>query len=185
MNKALVLLGYSGAGKDTLVKLAQARFGSHVGNCKFGEFNKRLVASICDVPLSYMEDKHWRSTHNLMRTAFGTPEASLTPFELLTSLFVGGTSNEPHRLAYQKFTVAQAKRFQCPVFTDIRHRSELTLVQQEFETSVVFISCKWLQPSVNDTYIDELASDASYQWLTRSPDHTPQQTFETLLEMNR
>lgn len=187
--QALVLLGYSGAGKDTLVKLLQARFGKEVGNCKFGEFNKRLVANMCNVPLSYMEDKHWRTTHNVMRTEFGTPQATLTPFDLLTLLFQAGSSDSlaalTHRTAYQKFTIARAAQFRCPVFTDIRHPTELELVQQTFDASLIYIDCEHLQPSANDTYILEMAFIPECRWLLRKQHDTPMHTLETLLEMDR
>lgn len=182
--KALVLLGYSGTGKDTLANLAIARYGDSVGNCKFGEFNKRIAAAAINVPPSYFEDKHWRVTHDVLKTEFDVDShLHLSPFDLLSILYVGGTSNTEAgrhwRACYQNYTIAKAKQYKLPVFTDIRHPSEFSRVRAEFDTCVVELLVPTIQPGANDTHLP-LGTPGNLQ-LHRQP--TPQATFETLLEI--
>ena len=180
--KALVLIGYSGSGKDTLTRMAQARFVG-VGNCKFGEFNKLVAALALGVAPSCFEDKHWRVTENILHTQFGMDnDYHLSPLDLLSVLFVGGTSNTPvgehWRHCYQSYTIAKAKTFDTPVFTDIRHPSELAKVRGEFDACVVKLQTFHLAPAANDTYIEELRCD---KVITRHQSTPATSTFEELL----
>jgi hypothetical protein len=186
-NRALVLLGYSGSGKDTLTNLAQNRLYG-VGNCKFGDFNKRIVAEALSVPRSYMEDKQWRTEHDVLHS-FGVENCSyhLSPFDILSILFEGGTSQTPaahhYRKCYQAYTLHKARAYKLPVFTDIRHHSELMAVKGEFDTCVVFINVPWLPPSPNDGNIRELAKLPKVQHLVRHAVEPSYATFERLLEI--
>lgn len=185
-NRALVLLGYSGTGKDTLANLAIARYGDSVGNCKFGEFNKRIAALALSVPPSYFEDKHWRVTHDVLSCEFDVDShIHLSPFDLLSVLFVGGNSNTEvgahWRQCYQNYTISKAGYYKLPVFTDIRSETELVKVKSCFDACVVFIDCPWITPATNDVNVVYLATNAI--WLTRSRSEQVQTTFERLLTL--
>lgn len=185
--RALVLLGYSGTGKDTLVRMAQAAYDG-IGNCKFGEFNKRIVAELLGVPLSYMEDKQWRERYDILKQHFGVDTSyHMSPFDLLSTLFVGGTSYTPagehHRSCYQSYTIAKAHEHKLPIFTDIRHYSELMKVKGNFHTCVVYIDAHWIKPAANDGNVRELAKLPKVKHLVRMPHDLPSATFDRLLEI--
>lgn len=182
--KALVLLGFSGAGKDTLCNMAQARFVG-VGNCKFGAFNKLLVANALGVAPSAFEDKQWRSNTNLLTTEFGLPDSGLhlSPLDVLSALFVGGSSDTEagrhYRECYQSYTITKARAFASPVFTDVRHESEILAVREAFDTCVVNLLVPGLEPSINDTHVLKLADTYANNWLVRGS--SPSETFQELL----
>lgn len=188
-NRALVLLGYSGTGKDTLANLAITRYGDSVGNCKFGEFNKRIAALALNVPPSYFEDKHWRQTHDVLATEFDLDTSyHLSPFDLLSVLFVGGNSNTPvgehWRACYQSYTITKAKQnYMLPIFTDVRSQSELMKVKGNFDTCVVYLDCPWIPEGTNDTNVTDMVTSNSVWFLKRERDESAVVTFMRLLEI--
>ena len=184
--RALVLLGYSGAGKDTLANLAIARYGDSVGNCKFGEFNKRIAALALNVPPSYFEDKHWRITHNVLKTEFNVDShVHLSPFDLLSVLFVGGSSNTEVGIhwqrCYQNYTINKAAHYKLPIFTDIRHPNELACVKGCYDTLVVELLVQDSTPNTNDRSIPMGTSGSKR--LFRERTEPAQVTFERLLQI--
>jgi hypothetical protein len=154
---ALVLIGYSGVGKDTLANLLAARY-SGISTHKFSGFTKSLVASALSVPKSYLEDKSWRTTHN-----FGKDwdlESHFSPLDLLALLFQATELDTPEAQRLKDMNVEYCIKLalQCskPIFTDVRREHEMRALQQHFSPFVVYIERKGINPGVSDAFVDDL-----------------------------
>jgi len=142
---SLVLLGYSGAGKDTLASLLEREFpGCSI--VKFAALIKKLVAKLWGVDPSLLEDKQWRlATHFILD---GHP-IKLTPMDLLSALYHGA----PHSnlaLANIEVALASIPAGSFPVFTDIRRQLELDAVFRFFQPRIVWLSRPNVGPGPND-----------------------------------
>lgn len=156
---ALVLIGYSGVGKDTLANLLAARY-SGISIHKFSGFTKSLVAASLDVPKSYLEDKNWRSTHN-----FGKDwdlEVHFSPLDLLALLFQATELDSPEAERLKALNVEYCIKLalQCtkPIFTDVRRDHEMSALQNHFSTTVVYLTRDNISQGVSDSFVDALAT---------------------------
>ena len=180
---ALVLLGYSGVGKDTLAGLLQyhqPRTTVH----KFSAFTKALVSSALDVPKSYLEDKVWRTTHNV-----GSPyelSSLLTPLDLLVLLFQATELNTPEgtalKLANLEFTLSEALQAPAPVFTDVRRLIELNAVQEHFSPTVVFLEREGVASGAADGNLIKLRQYA-HATLSIPAHERPQVSVQRLINL--
>lgn len=157
---ALVLTGYSGVGKDTLANLLAARYCG-ITIHKFSGFTKSLVASALSVPKSYLEDKHWRTTHS-----FGKDwdlESHFSPLDLLALLFQATELNTPEAQRLKALNVEYCTKLalHChkPIFTDVRRELEMSAVQDHFQTTVVHLTRDGVKQGVSDPFVDALATD--------------------------
>lgn len=180
----LVLLGHHGVGKDTLCGMMQAARPGVV-NAKFGALNKRFVAEMLNVGPSALEDREWRSGHNLMQT-FGVPNQSLSPLDLLNVLYQGLQSSSPSadrlRAAHTAYTLQKAKEGKLAVFTDVRNEHEMLAIYTEFNPVVIYIRDNLVPPSEGDENVQSLAKSFANGELWRVPGQ-PLQTLAALVHL--
>lgn len=144
-HRAIVLLGYSGSGKDTIAEYLHNSYG--FTNVKFGRMHKEITAYIFNCDLSQLEDKKWRRAHK--HELFG-----FTPLEFLTVLFQGYTASSSYVNCLHKYTLSLTD--DCfPVFTDIRNECELNVIAH-LNPLVIRLVRDSVEPDVNDNYIDEI-----------------------------
>lgn len=147
---AIVLLGFSGAGKDTHANMLVEEC-SGVVNAKFGAFNKHIVAKLFKVPPSMLDDHTWRTTAKLVVDGRIT---QVTAFDLLTALFRGskGTVIEQEHLKHTRSMVGDC----LPVFTDIRRVREFDAVLEDYNPLVIYLSRNDVSQGANDFEIGEV-----------------------------
>jgi hypothetical protein len=152
---ALVLLGFSGAGKDTIA----SHFPSS-SNIKFSALTKLLVARAFGVEEEKLEDKEWRNTSSLFISG---EQISLSAFDLLSALYHGAPST---RLAQAniEWAMKQAKASPFPIFTDVRRVLEMKAVVEAFTPLVVFLSRQGVKPAANDKDIRKV-----FEWCCKQP----------------
>lgn len=179
--RALVLLGNSGVGKDTLAALlAQENPVRKTFNAKFSAFAKGLVADALQVPVSRWEDKNWRNTR-----IYG----SLTPLDLLQVLYFGslGDSNPSYRFQQACLSYISNRIYvQKPdlvVFTDLRKPEEVNwLCRQEWLVTWVLVRREGCHVKECDheiaTVLRMLPGDPLY--LDSSATDTPVTTYKRL-----
>lgn len=157
---ALVLIGYSGVGKDTLASLLSARY-SGITIHKFSGFTKSLVASALYVPKSYLEDKRWRTTHNFGKN--WDLDCHFSPLDLLALLFQATELDSPEAERLKAINVEYCIKLalQCckPIFTDVRREHEMSALQNHFSTTVVHLTREGNKQGVSDSFVDALATN--------------------------
>ena len=155
---ALVLIGYSGVGKDTLANLLAARYvGMSIH--KFSGFTKSLVASALCVPKPYLEDKVWRTAHS-----FGKDwdlESRFSPLDLLALLFQATALDTPEAARLNAINVEYCMKLalKCakPIFTDVRRVQEMSTLQDHFSTTVILLTRDGVTEGVSDYFVNSLA----------------------------
>jgi hypothetical protein len=152
---ALVLLGFSGAGKDTI-----ASHFPNSSNIKFSALTKNLAARVFGVEADKMEDKEWRNTCSL---SLNGEQISLSAFDLLSALYHGAPST---RLAQAniEWAMKQAKASTFPIFTDVRRVLEMKAVVEAFTPLVVLLSRPGATPTANDKEIMK-----AFEWCCKQP----------------
>lgn len=144
---AIVLLGYSGVGKDTaFAELNNRRRGKYT-NVKFGLLAKTLVANILGIQVQQLEDRQLRES----KVIYG-----LSPNEILTVLFRGCTPalTEAH-LSYAFDNLDDDK---LPVFTDVRRWNEAEAINERYSNPLYFLLwCNQVECGDNDYLIQEIA----------------------------
>lgn len=137
MSNPILLLGRHGAGKDTIATLLQNQFKG-VENVKFGELNKRIAASACDIPWEYTNDRTFRRNYDV-GSNFGI-KSDFTLIDLLNVLYNGslGSNSSARKLVKTgiEFTINNCKNCQRPVFTDVRRMQELNAVLNEYGDTI-------------------------------------------------
>jgi hypothetical protein len=152
---ALVLLGVSGAGKDTI-----ASHFPNSSNIKFSALTKILVARAFGVEEEKLEDKEWRNTSSL---SINGEQIFLSAFDLLSALYHGAPST---RLAQAniEWAMKQAKASTFPIFTDVRRVLEMKAVVEAFTPLVILLSRPGATPTTNDKDIMKV-----FKWCCKQP----------------
>lgn len=157
---ALVLIGYSGVGKDTLANLLAARYRG-ITIHRFSGFTKSLVASALCVPKSYLEDKAWRTSHN-----FGKDwdlESHFSPLDLLALLFQATELDTPEAKRLKainvEYCIKLALKCSKPIFTDVRRSHEMSVLHDHFSPCVVQITRDGITEGVSDYFVNSLATN--------------------------
>jgi len=149
---SLVLLGYSGAGKDTLASLLEREFPGCTITIKFSCLTKQLVAKLWGVDPCMLENKQWRSaTHYI----FDGHPIKLTPMDLLSALYHGALHSNL-ALANIEVALASIPPGSFPVFTDIRRQLELDAVLRFYQPRIVWLVRPNVGPGPNDHELLEL-----------------------------
>jgi len=152
---ALVLLGVSGSGKDTIA----SQFPSST-NIKFAALTKEIVARVWGVDADKLEDKEWRNESSLL---IGGKQISLSPFDLLSALYHGAPYTKLSK-ANIELAIEKAKASSFPIFTDVRRVLELEAVVQHFFPYVVLLRRPFTFPSPNDKETYE-----AFEWAINKP----------------
>lgn len=148
---AIVLLGYSGVGKDTLFKEFDKKY-SNVHNAKFSLHPKSVVADLVGVDLAFMEDRNARKT---LMTAYG-----LSPLDLLNALFCYADNMPEFVQRTIDLCINSIPENKVPVFTDIRRSLELYTVCETYEEVLVFrLYREGIQEGATDGELKSLVSD--------------------------
>lgn len=180
---ALVLLGYSKSGKDTIANLLSQKYVGVV-NAKFSLLTKEILSRLFKVPVSMMEDRQWRSTalleHNGQRI-------NLTPMDLLTALFHGAPKCNLGK-ANVAYTLQQVQGL-FPVFTDVRRLYEWNAILEHYRPLVILLENKQTEEGENDGEIKQVWEEARTTADIKSccieilPTHTPETTFAQILNI--
>lgn len=174
---AIVILGYSGVGKDTLANML-AEDIAEVVNAKFGAFNKEIVATLFKVPATFLDDHEWRTTAKLVVAG---KISKVTAFDLLTALF-RGSKGTPLEQEHLQHTLSLCKGC-IPVFTDIRRITEFDAVIENYNPLVIYLSRANVVTGTNDHDIPEVWRYAQgcprvITHLIYAPEEeTPEQTY--------
>ena len=173
---ALVLLGYSGVGKDTIANLLITDDKRKV-NVKFSALTKRLIERAFDYPTGALEDKQQRvEPLELNRELY-----ELNAMDLLTALFTSGNSRvEQAGLTY---ALRSIKPGQFPVFTDVRRRQEAYAIAYNFNPLVLYLVRDDIFPSVNDSgihFIYDCFAKSSIHATINLVKDKPELTVETI-----
>lgn len=146
---AIVLLGYSGVGKDTTFAALDSLCPHVFTNVKFGRLAKELTAKAFDIDVSELEDKELRKQgrHNW---------CGLSPLDLLTVLYRGITPELTK--AHISYALMSVNQDYIPVFTDIRRHEEAEAVKQTYSNvSWVYLWGSGIEPGVNDSDVEAVA----------------------------
>jgi hypothetical protein len=179
---ALVLLGYSNTGKDTIATMLGSRL-TGVTNAKFSALTKQLLADVCGVSADMMENREWRESTRLFVNGVQT---NLTPFDLLTALYVGAPGTNLAS-ANVEWTLKNIAEDSFPVFTDIRRVYEFNCVTSHYNPLVIFLTRDDSEPGVNDNEIADVFYAATDDNIKTTVIHIakgeqPEQTFERVLK---
>lgn len=149
MHDAIVLLGFSGVGKDTTFAEIDKRYPDKFTNVKFGALAKDLTAKAFGIDVSDVEDKRKREQ--------GKPEwCGLSPMDLLIVLYKGCTPQLTE--AHIAYALSKVDHERIPVFTDIRRLSEAEVVQNNFSNPVfIYLWSSEVYKGVNDSDIESIA----------------------------
>lgn len=148
MIDAIVLLGYSGVGKDTTFAVLNQLLQGSLTNAKFSLLPKQLVADILGVPVQQIEDRRVRED----KCIYG-----LSPNDILTVLFRGCTDDMTK--AHLDYAFDNIDNTKIPVFTDIRRFNEANAVNERYNNPVYFLL--WspkVDCGVNDGDVNAIAS---------------------------
>lgn len=154
--KAVVLLGYRNAGKDSVCKGLQERY-TNIWNAKFGAYNKELVASFLKIPVSLFEDKDYRN-----RPWFD----DFTPLDLLNAVFLFSNTNERLQQKIDDHCLDSIPKGYLPVFTDVRRQRELEQVFNKYgeaHTVVFNLDPACAEESEGDEELDELVESCTIE----------------------
>jgi hypothetical protein len=154
---AVVLLGYSGVGKDQIANaiIAGLPHGFSV-NAKFGKFAKILTANAFYCTPVELEDKTFRNLNLYMSvinsSSFRDWKTSLSPMDVLTALF---QSNSPKIMqAGIDYCLTRAMQYPLVFFTDVRRMEEFKAVQDEFSNVLVLRLIRpYIEAGTNDNQI--------------------------------
>lgn len=159
MTKAIVLLGYRNAGKDSVCKELQRQYPGVFHNAKFGAANKQLAANLLMVDSLKFEDKKWRGS-----TFVGGSHFEFTPLDLLNSLFLLSDNHEGMQKQIDAYCLDIILENTIPVFTDVRRERELNKVFERFgldDTDVYYLEPITAEESPGDEEIDDLVETSA------------------------
>lgn len=149
MRDAIVLLGFSGVGKDTTFVELYSRYPDKFANVKFSSLAKAIVAKVLDCSLCDLEDKSFRNK-DLGHWS------GMTPMDLITVLYRGCTPESTK--AHIKYALASYDCSRIPVFTDIRRLEEAKAVNECFSNPMyVYLWSNVVDGGVNDSEVEHVA----------------------------
>ena len=165
---AIVILGFSGAGKDTTFAALNSAHPGRFTNVKFGALAKQLTANALGISLSVTEDKELRK----LPSNYG-----ISAFDLLTVLFQG--CNESLTEAHIRYALDNISHDKIPVFTDVRRSVEAYAICREFRNPLFL----WLMTThaisdVNDKEIMSIVHNFCTHIIHRLD--TPESTVKTI-----
>ncbi|MEH2028488.1 MAG: hypothetical protein V7K67_02195 [Nostoc sp.] len=147
---AIVLLGYSGVGKDTIANRL-CLDNREYKNIKFSAIIKHLFSDWLDLDDDDIENKKLRSEYNFNVRGYHTLTTLLDMLDV-TFRGCGGTTLEIDKLAYAK------KRCEgyTPVFTDCRTLAEAEWIKYNFSPICVRLYHPDIDPGISDQDIDQV-----------------------------
>lgn len=155
---AIVLLGYSGVGKDTTFAALDARHPGTYTNAKFGALAKQLTAIIYDCPPKALENKDFRTQ---------TRRFGLTPLDVLTVLYKGCTPELTE--AHVNYCLVNIEPELIPVFTDVRRMQEAKAVESHYSRPLfVYLWSSNVSEGINDGEVEAIAMMYSTHRINRS-----------------
>lgn len=176
----LVLLGYSGAGKDTIASALSSLYPGLTANVKFSELTKRIIANLYGVEYEKLNDKDWRSTAPL---SIDSTLTRVTPLDLLTALFKGSPGTQLHQENIE-FALSRIPQHTLPIFTDVRRTHEFHCITQSVcMVYTVHLRADFLGAGTNDGDVDAIAREAkTLVTLHRHRDTTVDDSVNQLLD---
>jgi len=161
MVNAIVLLGYSGVGKDTIANLLISQYANLV-NVKFSGLTKDLLASAFRVPRDWLDgqdrEPKWREQNLRLHGV----EIGITPLDLLVTLYRGAGKYDKLHQANIKYALDSIPTGAIPVFTDVRRSAEMCAVYEKYgveETQVIYLSRSGVSQGLADDFLDDLYFD--------------------------
>lgn len=151
---ALVLLGYSGVGKDTMANMLCKTSGCV--NSKFGELPKRLACNLLTLPYSRDLVESKANRESAVAGFYG-----LSLMDVLTVLYKGSQDSEPMLKAIRQFTFDKIGA-DVPIFTDVRRQTELDAINERYQPLVIRLVRSDVGLGVNDSQLDELEADVIF-----------------------
>lgn len=159
---SIVLLGNSGAGKDTTYAALDVANPTKYYNAKFALLSKTITAKVFNLEVRELEDKE-------LRTKPSKTYAGLSPLDLLTVLYKGITPSLEQ--AHVHFLLSIIPDGKIPVFTDIRREHELMAVLQNYKHTVIIkLESDTAPEGVNDGEISALYPDYIIERDSYTPD---------------
>jgi hypothetical protein len=157
MHDSIVLLGYSGAGKDTLTQLLLDKYPGKFANVKFSALTKSLLGLIGFTP----EQLDGRDVAKVREQTLTIDNKStgVSLLDLLATLFHGARKTNLHR-ANIKWALDNIPANVVPVFTDVRRIAEYEALLRKFPNPLIIsISDSKLLPGVADEEVDSFLCD--------------------------
>lgn len=172
--RALVLLGNSGVGKDTICSLFLQEFPNAAVNVKFGSLGKRIAADLFNTVTERMENKEWRETVRWQEQWF-------TPMDLLTTLFHGCKHCPAMMEANIKFALANAPKDKLLICTDLRRPEEYEALCREVDcVDLVHLSSRDVPKGVNDDKLNLILDRAQVYYQYSRDNKSPLATYQTI-----
>lgn len=160
---SIVLLGNTGAGKDTTFVALNVANPTKYYNAKFALLSKTITAKVFNLEVRELEDKE-------LRTKPSKTYSGLSPLDLLTVLYKGITPSLEE--AHVHFLLDLIPDGKIPVFTDIRREHELMAVLRNYEhTIIIKLESDTAPEGENDGDISSLYPD----YIIERDPYTPEQ----------
>lgn len=162
---SIVLLGNSGAGKDTTYAALDVANPTKYYNAKFALLSKTITAKVFNLEVRELEDKELRAKPS-------KTYAGLSAIDLLTVLYKGITPSLEQ--AHVHFLLSIIPDGKIPVFTDIRREHELMAVLKNYSHTVIIkLESDTAPEGENDGDISSLYPDYIIERDTQHP-YTPE-----------
>lgn len=149
-NVNVIVMGYSGSGKDTAYRYLASKYPGLAHNVKFPTLAKQRLAAYMQVPVSFMEDREWR-------TKTYVPGTDRTVLQFLIDTYHVFRVLEPdHWPAKVLSDLPQGIR----VFTDVRSPAEATQIMSKLDpahTFLLWVHRDGARIESSDTYQAEIA----------------------------
>lgn len=178
MTKAIVILGYSGVGKDTLAQSLIKAHPSMFQVVKFSGLAKEIVAEFFIEPIAKLEDKEWRVK---VDSYYG-----FSPLDLLIVLYHGKSHVDSFAQAciHNAFRDAATFPDRISLFTDVRVQHELESVLQMYGEDNTFVislnRSSVVYEKSSDNQLNKLMPKADKWFINRSVEFCTSEILKVL-----